>query len=151
MRIIFDLDGSLCHSKGKRFIRRIANSKRIFWPFIFLGILVVKPRIDQEMVSILNTLHLFGREIWINPGRPKQTKNHTEKYLNKNGILFYQNLNCLGTGKDIALRKVEMALQMRVDIVVDDDEEVLQECTKRGIPCFDPQSFKKLFYMGVIK
>ncbi len=152
VRVMFDIDGSICHCKNHNLdkISKIIAHKKVPWWIVWFGLLITKQEVDKEMIKIFNSPF---NEAVISSARPKQIKKYTIKFLRKNGavILKEEDVNCLGIGKDIVAKKVLSALENKVDIVVDDDEEVLKASAKAGITGCSPRVFKGLYESGVIR
>jgi hypothetical protein len=148
VRIVFDIDGSLCHCSSpffKKISKKLAKT-RIPWPVVYLGLLLVEQKVDQEMVEIINSSE---NTVWINSIRPKETENLTKRFLKKNGIAFSDAVECFGpNGSD---QKIINALKRGANLVVDDDEEVLKMAARHGITGCQPYLFKRLYKSGAIK
>ncbi len=142
MYIILDVDGSLCHYPNGM-AKRVAERK-IPWPIILVGLWIFKPKIDMEMIGILNIMkhrNIFG----VFSRRPEQTTNYTEKFLEKNSIPF-KYVKCLGSDD----AKIKLALEEKADLVVDDNSDVHKKAREKGIAACCPETFKKLYYTRVI-
>jgi hypothetical protein len=148
VKIVFDIDGSLCHCTSpffKKISKKLAKT-RIPWPVVYLGLLLVEQKIDQEMVEIINSPEHTVR---INSIRPKEVENLTKRFLKKNGVAFAEAVECFGpNGSE---QKIINALEMRADLVVDDDDEVLKMASRYGITGCEPYLFKRLYKSGAIK
>jgi predicted nucleic acid-binding protein len=148
VRIVFDIDGSLCHCSSpffKKISKKLAKT-RIPWPVVYLGLLLVKQKVDQEMVEIINSPENTVR---INSIRPKEVENLTKRFLKQNGVAFAEAVECFGpNGSE---QKIINALEMRADLVVDDDDEVLKMASRYGITGCEPYLFKRLYKSGAIK
>jgi len=149
LKVLFDIDGSLCHPDPalKKISKKVAKTN-LPWPIIHLGLILVRQVVDEEMVDIVNELyHSEKNDAWINSIRPKQSQKLTQKFFKKNGVSCCDRIECLGLGNGPE-KKVINALKKGVDIVVDDDGEVLAMAAEYGMIGCEPDIFKRLYKSG---
>ncbi len=146
MKIIFDIDGTLCFvNPSLREIIKREEVKKAPWPIVLAGLLVFNPKVDPEMLKILRHLCCFTQIKAISE-RPVKTENYTRYWLQKKGFTF-RSVKCLGNGE----KKRNYILSEKPDIVVDDDKEILLFCKGRWFSGFFPEDFKKIYRAGVIR
>ncbi len=147
MKIIFDIDGTLCFviPPLREFIKR-REIKEAPWQIVLVGLRVLKPKVDPEMIDISNRYLTSPAKIQAFSERPVRTEGYTERWLREEGFSFH-SVRCLGTEKG----KKDYILGEKPDIVVDDDEEILSFCKYERYKAYHPEKFKKIDHREVIK
>ncbi len=146
MKIILDIDETLCFVDPllRETIKR-REVKEAPWPIVLFGLLLLNPKIDPEMLTILNRLFNTA-QIKVASERPVKTEKYTKCWLQKKGFSFH-SVKCLGTEKE----KKEYILSEKPDLVVDDDEKILSFFREKKYVANRPEEFKKNYYKKVAR
>jgi len=105
-----DLDGVLTSVSVR------INFKLPWW--LFSGLIFVRP--NKKVVEILRK----EQDIVIVSARPQKLEGLTKKWLRFYGIPFH-NLFCVGNGKGVGQRKLEIINRMGIEKFIDDDKEIV--------------------------
>lgn len=127
MTIGCDIDGVIT-----LFSRKIR--KTLPW-WLFALLIFVPP--FKKIINILKKMGLKNKIILIS-ARPKKVEFLTKLYL-KWFEIPYEKIYLLGPGKDIEKRKLEIILQEKIDIFIDDEQEILEFLIKQGINAVSPK------------
>jgi uncharacterized HAD superfamily protein len=92
------------------------NFKLPWW--LFSGLIFIRP--NKKVVEILKK----ERDIIIVSARPQKLEGLTKKWLRFHGIPFH-NLFCVGNGKGIGQRKLEIINRMGIEKFIDDDKGIV--------------------------
>jgi len=127
-RIGVDLDGVFILPRVGWFN---TDLKLPWW--IFLGLIFVRP--NRKAVEILKKLD--ERDIIFVSARPKELENWTIRSLRFYKVPF-SHLFCVGLGKGVAQRKLEVIRRMGIEKFIDNDEEVVNFLRNNSIDAHLP-------------
>lgn len=126
MRIGIDCDGVLTDTYlGK------VSSGRVKLPWLILLPLIFVPA-RRTMVEIVRKWAERKDEIIVISARSRKLRCLTKLWLRLHKIPFHQ-VFCVGLGKGVESRKLEIAKQQRVEIFFDDDECIVKSLRENGI------------------
>lgn len=142
--VIFDLDGTLADIRERRTLATKEGGK-IDWPKFFDPANISLDKPNHPVIEAFKAMKNAGNTMVIFSGRSDATKEETEKWLAKHGIVYDKILMRPGTGlgmftPDDQLKEDwlnnEFPDKNQILCVYDDRDKVVAMWRRNGIPCF---------------
>ncbi len=125
----FDLDGTITENSGYG-----VSEINVHWVFLWLFLFFYKPKINQNVIKIINNAKKENKKIIIITARPEKLRRITEKYLFKNNV-YFDEIFFVGNGKNSFLRKIEIIIKKDSSLFFENNEKNIKEAEKRKINC----------------
>lgn len=140
---IFDLDGTLALIEHRRHFVECPRDEQD-WPSFYAACDKDEPNIP--VITMLETLFLFGAEVWIFSGRSDEVREKTEDWLLRNTILGRREINLTmrpagDYTPDDKLKKQWLDNMLpedreRLVAVFEDRDRMVKMWRENGVACF---------------
>ena len=140
MKVIIDIDNTLCISNERFIIAKKENGK-IDWDIAHSVELIKNDKPFYPMIDLAKKYKKDGFEVIILTGRPESIESVTKEWLKKYEIeydqLIMRNRSSYFLKASVYKKKVyETIIKSDVFCAYDDDEEIIQMWNSVGIACF---------------
>lgn len=140
MKIIIDIDNTLCNSNERFELAKKPNGKPD-WDIAHNPTLIEKDKPFYPMIDLAKQYKQNGFEVIILTGRPESVERVTKEWLRKYEIeydqLIMRNRSSHFLKASIYKKKMyETIIKSDVFCAYDDDEDIIQMWNSLGIPCF---------------
>lgn len=126
----FDLDGTITTNGGYG----ISEIKIPWWILSFIFFFYT-PKINQEVVKLINSAKEEKKEIIIITARPEKLRKITEKYLQKNNV-YFDKIFFTNPGPNSSSRKIDIILKNSPCTLFENNRETIKKAKENNISCF---------------